>query len=116
MMKASMPCTMAWVMRSITGTVRDELEKPTGSLVMLVEDPADLAVTPRYASVVGDGTYSFTNVPPGSYRIVATQRNDMMTVQRPGGLIDYEDLMESLELHAGEKLTKDLNRRTPGEK
>ena len=29
------------------------------------------------------------------------------------GLLDYEDLMENIELHAGDKITKDLKRQAP---
>jgi hypothetical protein len=98
---------------SITGTVIDEQEKPTGSLVALVQNPPEPGLIPRYVSVRADGTYAFPNLAPGSYKIVALQRNDMIPAQQPGGLVDYEDLMEPIEVHPGDKITRDLHRRAP---
>ena len=96
-------------MASITGTVHDEQDKPAEAHVVLVEDSTDPSIMPGYAVAKADGTYSFPNVPPGSYRIVALQQDGA----QPLGLFDYGDIMESIELHAGDKITKDLKRRVP---
>jgi hypothetical protein len=34
-------------------------------------------------------------------------------LEQSGRLDDYEDLMESVEIHSGEKVSHDLKRRTP---
>lgn len=86
---------------SITGTVQDGQNRPVGTRVVLVEDSSDTGAIPRYAIAKADGTYAFSNLPPGSYRIAAVHPDDT-----------YGD-MEPIELHPGDKITKDLKRRTP---
>lgn len=93
---------------SITGTVHDEQDQPAGAQIVLTEDSSDPSIMPGYAIAKADGTYTFPNLPPGSYRIVALQQDT-----QPPGLFDYGDIMEPIELHAGDKITKELKRRVP---
>jgi hypothetical protein len=48
---------------------------------------------------------------PGSYKLVAIPGDDL-SVQGNEAL-GFEDRMESVELHAGDKVTRDLKRLTP---
>jgi len=82
---------------TISGTVKDD--HPAGTRVALV--PADGSRT-RFGAVKPDGSYSFEGLAPGSYKLVA------MPDLPPGAPAGYEDVMEPVEIHAGDKVIKDL--------
>jgi len=67
----------------------------------------------RYAVAQADGSYSFTGLPPGPYQIVAVQESDNDLVMQQNGIDFYEGLMDDIEVHSGDKITKDLRRRVP---
>ena len=47
-------------------------------------------------------------MPPGRYKLAAVDEDDAMLWDR---IEDYEDSMVSVDLHAGDRLTKDLKRK-----
>jgi hypothetical protein len=60
-----------------------------------------------------DGSYTFTDLAPGVYKIVASQGGfalgvSLLGVSLLGVSLDDEDEMESVAVGAGEKVTKDL--------
>ena len=59
------------------------------------------------------GTYKFTRLPPGRYRLVALE-DGASVLRRSEDLDDYENFVESVDLGAGDKITKDLKQRPPG--
>lgn len=97
---------------TIAGQVSDEKSSSQGTHVVLVSDSGD-GLLPRQTPVGAGGAYSFGNVAPGKYRLVAVPDADSNYIAQGGRLDDYEDLMEPLEVHAGEKVTRDLRRREP---
>ena len=80
---------------SISGTVQ------AGTVVVLT------GFDDRKATAGPDGTYTIDHLPPGSYQIVAVWDTE------PVNLIGYENLMETVDVGPGEKVTKDLQVRTP---
>jgi Carboxypeptidase regulatory-like domain len=82
---------------AVNGVVRDSAGVMEGAVVMLRSD--DTEMTTRSAA---DGSYSFTGVPPGKFRIAAV-REDVPLRGMPG-----EDEMEVVEAGAGDRISKDL--------
>jgi len=70
--------------------------------------------TTRFTKAKQHGSYSFSNLPPGSYKLVAVPGDDADLLTQTSGLADYEDLMDSAEIHAGAPESMDLELRTPG--
>jgi protocatechuate 3,4-dioxygenase beta subunit len=104
---------------SVSGTVRDDKGNPVEARVALVRDDETGSFHPRYASVHKDGVYSFPNLPPGNYKLVAVPDDDAdLIALRPGesepDLSDYEDTMETVEIHGAEKASRDLKRQSGG--
>ena len=93
---------------SISGTVQDDSGNAASAIVALTsgEDEFDF-VPDRQVTAKADGAYTFTNLPPGTYRIVA-----MQDAGQGNSVFGYEDLMEAIEVRDGEKVTKDLKRQT----
>jgi hypothetical protein len=61
---------------------------------------------PRAVWVDEDGVYSFRSIPPGKYKLVVVKGDDCSAEEE---LYLYSGEAESVEVHAGDKLTKDLN-------
>ena len=104
---------------SVSGTVRDDKGNPAAARVVLARDEDAGGFPARYASTQKDGVYSFPNLPPGNYKLVAVSEDDAdLIAPRPGGsepdLSDYEDTMESVEIRGVEKVSKDLKRESGG--
>jgi hypothetical protein len=91
-------------MGSIAGTVRDEKGDATGAVVNLLNAEQENGFE-RQVPAKADGTYLIDHLPPGSYKLVATEIGDNVE--------PYVDSAETVELGAGAKLTKDLKRQTP---
>jgi hypothetical protein len=89
----------------ISGTVSDSKGPVQNAYVMLVsqEDPS---ITQSTQS--DSGTYKF-RVPPGKYKLAAVDEDALMWGMRGPDLADYE--VESVDLSAGDKVTKDLRRK-----
>jgi hypothetical protein len=96
---------------SISGTVQDDRGNAAGTVVVLTNAGEESVIGPWVTTAGADGTYTFANVPPGSFRLVAIQESDP-EIQGAVAL-GYENLMETVDIGAGEKVTKDLKRRMP---
>jgi hypothetical protein len=86
---------------SVAGSVTDDKGPAPGVRVMLVpEDPT----TGLYNSVTtnASGAYTIDRVLPGRYKVLAWDASSGRSID------DFEDDMESIEVAAGDKLTKDL--------
>jgi hypothetical protein len=104
---------------SVSGTVRDDKGNPAEARVVLVRDKETGGLHARYASAHNDGVYSFPNLPPGNYKLLAVSEDDAdLIAPRPGGsepdLSDYEDTMETVEIHGAERAFRDLRRQSGG--
>jgi hypothetical protein len=99
---------------SISGTVRDDSGTVQGTRVALVSDEPDSPpFTTRYSIAKADGSYSFPNLPPGDYKIVAVSEADTDLAMQSSGLDEYEEFMDKIHVQADEKISKDLRRRNP---
>jgi protocatechuate 3,4-dioxygenase beta subunit len=102
---------------SVSGIIHDDTGRPTEARVVLVRHEETGGFPARYATANKDGAYSFPNLSPGNYRLLAVPEDDAdLIAPRPGGsepeLSDYEDTLETVEIHATERLSKDLKRQT----
>jgi hypothetical protein len=99
---------------SVEGSVSDNKGVIAGARVALVFDGEGGGVPPRFAVSGADGMYSFNGVAPGKYKLVAVQEADSDYVLQSGRLDDYEDLMDGIGIHPGERVSHDLKRQAPG--
>jgi hypothetical protein len=108
----SLTLVLSSAMGSVTGTVSDDRGPLATAMVALVPEDWDGMGQPRRASTKPDGAYQMANIAPGKYRIVAVDEADRNLLTYPN-LVDLMDTMESIEIHANDKLTKDLKRVKP---
>ena len=104
---------------SVSGIIRDDKGNPTEARVVLVRDEETGGFPARYATANKDGAYSFPNLPPGNYKLLAVPEDDadLIAPWRGGSepeLSAYEDTLETVEVRTAEKVSKDLKRQ-PGE-
>jgi hypothetical protein len=90
----------------ISGTVSDAKGPVTDAAIALA--PAGDNMNIRIGRSKSDGTYKF-RVPPGKYKLAAVDEDAMGWGLQAPEFDDYET--ESLELSAGDKITKDLVQR-----
>ncbi len=95
----------------VTGVVQDDKGNAAGTEVVLVAAGMETGFEPRHATTNAVGVYVFSNLPPGSYKLVATGEGDPAT--QGNHVLGYEDQMDSATVGAGEKVTRDLKRRVP---
>jgi hypothetical protein len=96
---------------STSGTVQDDRGTAAGTVVVLTEAGPETGFDAQKATAGPDGTYTFANLPPGSYRLVAVEESNPAI--RDNDVLGYDNLMETVEVQAGAKVTKDLKRRMP---
>jgi hypothetical protein len=96
---------------AISGAVKDDQGNAAGTVVVLTEAEEETDFEPRRTTAGAGGTYTFANLPPGSYKLVAVEESDPPT--QGNNVLGYENLMETVEVGVDEKVTKDLKRRTP---
>jgi hypothetical protein len=100
---------------SISGIIRDDKGNPVDARVVLVRDDETGDFRARYATAKRDGVYSFPNLPPGNYKLLAVPEDDADVIAPRIGatepeLSDYEDELEKVEVRTGEKVSRDLTR------
>jgi hypothetical protein len=102
---------------SVSGTVHDDRGNAAEARVFLVHDRGEDAIfASQSVKTKADGAYSFPNVPPGSYKLVAVPEDDADLVVQGYGLTEYDDVMNSVEIHAADKVPLDLELRTTSDK
>ena len=93
----------------VSGTVNDSKGPVADALVILapVEEPSNYQMTRTDSS----GTYKFSPA-PGKYKLISADEDSMAWGMRAGqSWEDYDEVAESLDLSAGDKITKDLRQR-----
>jgi hypothetical protein len=104
---------------SVSGIIRDDKGNPAEARVVLVRDEETGGFSARYATANKDGAYSFPNLPPGNYKLLAVPEDDAdLIAPVPGGsepeLSAYEDTLETVEVRTAENVSKDLKRQAGG--
>jgi len=96
----------------ITGSVRDDEQKPATGIVALV--PTSGHRSPpffKFANVTDSGTYTLRGIAPGSYKIYAWDTVDRNAVMHdPTFLGQFESAAKTVEVGKSEKKTLDLVR------
>jgi hypothetical protein len=95
---------------SVSGTVRDDRGNAAEARVALILDGEHSAFAPRFAKAKTDGAYSFVNLPPGNYKMLAVPEDDADLILQES--TEFEDVMDKVEIHDGDKVSLDLKRRT----
>ena len=113
---AALTLMLAAASGSVSGTVKDDAGNVQGTRVALTleDEEARAGFATRSSIAKADGAYSFPNLPPGRYKVVAVSENDTDLAMQRSGLDEYEDQMETVEIQSDEKIALDLRRRTPG--
>lgn len=111
---AEVTITIGYETGEVAGTVRSDGE--LGPMVVIVMPESDDFRPLRTMSVDRDGSFVLRSLPPGKYRLLAIDPNEMNGPYRTPDMQEYEDFLETVELRAGEKTTKDLRKYTPEEK
>jgi hypothetical protein len=107
---AALTVTASSVMGQVAGMVSNAYGPVAHARVALLEDGVRFA-TPSIISTRADGTYSFFNTWPGKYQLMVLDDGVARALDLRDQLSDYAAV--AIELHAGERITRDLRLRDP---
>jgi len=96
---------------SLSGTVQADGASTAGLKVLLLPDSTDAVAGAGYqlGDVGADGSYSFNNVVPSTYKLAAIAEADVNAMLQGGNAWDtYAPVMETVTIAAGDKATQDL--------
>ena len=94
----------------ISGVVSGPDGPAAGTRVILspaTGDPRFMRVAPAKP----DGTYAFTGLPPGKYKLAASDDDSYTDLMQPGVPMEDDAAAEIIDLRPGDKTTKDLKRK-----
>jgi len=92
----------------VSGTVNGSQDPASRVQVALVQPVENGHPDLNIVTTGADGTYRFAGVRPGKYKLLAVDDDALAVILRGQGLEDYQDIAESLDLHAGDKIAVDL--------
>lgn len=95
----------------LSGTVSDDKGPVANARVMLVGDDQNMRAM---ISADRSGVYRFGGLAPGSYKVLALDGDEYPNPA--DDLDDYGDALASVDLHAGDRATRDIKKRTSGQK
>jgi hypothetical protein len=96
----------------ISGTVNDSHGPAAKARIAMVSDPPERLQFPRVYMTDDNGVYTIRLLPPGKYKLIVIDDDANLNQLQPGrGLEDYDDIAVPVDVHAGDKLTKDLKRK-----
>lgn len=97
---------------SLSGTAHDAKDNPVEALVILSRDRGEeTSIVTRSTDAHANGSYSFGNIAPGSYKLIAVPRDRTDILRDPFALAAYDDLIESVEVAPGNNVSMDIERR-----
>jgi hypothetical protein len=105
--------TVGSVMGEVLGVVSDSSGPAAGARVVMVSDRSP-GGNFMFGVSAADGTYKFAAVPPGKYKLIAGDNELVMQFQQGKDTGEYADIAESIEVHAGDKVTKALKKQVSG--
>jgi protocatechuate 3,4-dioxygenase beta subunit len=100
--------------KSATGSIMGSVAAGTHVALVFAGDPG--GVPPRFETSDPAGHYRFDGVAPGKYKLLALPDADSDYVMQSGRFDDYEDSMQGIEIHADEKVARDLTRSAPADR
>jgi hypothetical protein len=92
----------------VSGTVSDSQAPAPGVRVALVRSMENGRPDFHMITSAADGAYKFGGVPPGKYKLLVAEDNALSVILRGQDMDDDADAGESLELHAGDRVIKNL--------
>ncbi len=106
----SLTVTASSAQGQISGVVRDASGPAAYARVALLSEKGGIEGNLAVLSARSDGTYNFPDITPGKFRLLALDAG----VVHAGGLRyfleEYADIIETVEIQSGDKLTLDLRR------
>jgi hypothetical protein len=96
---------------AVSGTVSDSQGVVAGIAVALTPENPKGGLLPQLTTTDASGNYTLDSIPPGKYKLVPVEESDIYWTSRGKGLDAYKDTLVEVEVHAKEKLSKDLKRR-----
>ncbi len=96
--------TVASVTGEISGVVSDGNGPAAGVTVVA------FGQRPMNARSGADGSYRIAGMPPGKYKVIAGDNDVLRQIQFGGNMDDYSGVMEDVDIHADEKVTKALRK------
>src|ERR1039458_1281496 len=102
---ATLTVTASSATAQVGGVVRNGTAPVPYSRVALVSEEDQTVMGVRSAG--SDGTYTFTNVAPGTYKLLALDAGVTTALAIPNQR-DYADIAETVEIHPGDRITRDL--------
>jgi hypothetical protein len=103
--------TVGSVTGEVSGVVSDSIGPAAAVRVVMM---SDRSLNPMFAMSAGDGSYKFSAVPPGKYKLIAGDNETVMQFQPGKDSEEFADIAESIDVHAGDKVTKALNKQVAG--
>jgi hypothetical protein len=103
--------TASTAFAQISGVVRNANGPAANARVALVSGEDQMFAGVQTA--LSDGTYTLARVAPGVYKIVALDAGASSAPLVPNQQ-DYADIAETVEVHAGDRLTRDLRQHAGG--
>jgi hypothetical protein len=108
---ASLTVTASSAFAQISGVVRNANGSAANARVALASEEGQAFASVQTAG--SDGTYTFTRVAPGAYKLMALDTGAFSPVAIPNQQ-DYADIAETVEVQAGDRITRDLRQHASG--
>jgi hypothetical protein len=103
---ATLTVTASSATAQVSGVVRDATGPAASARVLLLSQEI-----PRSEAVVSarsDGAYTFANIAPGKYKLLVLDVGVVRGMAVSDQLSDYADIAETVDIHPGDRLTRDL--------
>jgi hypothetical protein len=94
----------------ISGTVSDSKGPVRSAMVMLMQDGSNDS---EATNTDPNGRYLLPHLRPGKYKLLAGSEG-AESMMNSRALEEYEEMVATVELHAGDKITQDLAQIPPG--
>jgi hypothetical protein len=104
----ALTATVSSAVGQISGVVRNAAGAVPYARVALLSEAGGIWDNPSVLSSRSDGTYAFANLTPGKYKLITLDRGVANARALRYHLDDYADVLESVEIHSGERLIRNL--------
>jgi len=105
---AALTVTASSATGQISGVVRNATGPVAYARIALLSEMEEIPTGPFVLSARSDGTYTFTDLIPGRFKLLALDAGVVNARAIRDHLEDYADSIETVEIHPGDRLTRDL--------